>query len=283
MLHKNGLLCLLLVLLLFCACKREDMHKGRTVVACIGETFLYKDEIDIMYAINGRGIDSVKFVDDYIERWAVERLFYNKAAENVVSTVDIESMVEKYRTGLILSIYQDGLVSQQLVSDISMDDVEAFYEENEAMFELEEPMFRGLLLKVSDKSPNISRVRAWCMRHSSEDLDHIEKYSLANEAFYNGFLEEWRTVSDIAKQTPLSEYQLNERLKRKETIEFKHGGYTYFVSADSLIQQGDRKPLEMVVSEVKELLVNSRRAGFIKEKKRSLYNEALATGEIIIF
>ena len=283
MLHKNGLLCLLLVLLLFCACKREDMHKGRTVVACIGETFLYKDEIDIMYAINGRGIDSVKFVDDYIERWAVECLFYNKAAENVVSTVDIESMVEKYRTGLILSIYQDGLVSQQLVSDISMDDVEAFYEENEAMFELEEPMFRGLLLKVSDKSPNISRVRAWCMRHSSEDLDHIEKYSLANEAFYNGFLEEWRTVSDIAKQTPLSEYQLNERLKRKETIEFKHGGYTYFVSADSLIQQGDRKPLEMVVSEVKELLVNSRRAGFIKEKKRSLYNEALATGEIIIF
>ena len=283
MLHKNGLLCLLLVLLLFCACKREDMHKGRTVVACIGETFLYKDEIDIMYAINGRGIDSVKFVDDYIERWAVERLFYNKAAENVASTVDIESMVDKYRTGLILSIYQDGLVSQQLVSDISMDDVEAFYEENEAMFELEEPMFRGLLLKVSDKSPNISRVRAWCMRHSSEDLDHIEKYSLANEAFYNGFLEEWRTVSDIAKQTPLSEYQLNERLKRKETIEFKHGGYTYFVSADSLIQQGDRKPLEMVVSEVKELLVNSRRAGFIKEKKRSLYNEALATGEIIIF
>lgn len=283
MLHKNGLLCLLLVLLLFCACKREDMHKGRTVVACIGETFLYKDEIDIMYAINGRGIDSVKFVDDYIERWAVERLFYNKAAENVASTVDIESMVEKYRTGLILSIYQDGLVNQQLVSDISMDDVEAFYEENEAMFELEEPMFRGLLLKVSDKSPNISRVRAWCMRHSSEDLDQIEKYSLANEAFYNGFLEEWRTVSDIAKQTPLSEYQLNERLKRKETIEFKHGGYTYFVSADSLIQQGDRKPLEMVVSEVKELLVNSRRAGFIKEKKRSLYNEALATGEIIIF
>ena len=259
------------------------MHKGRTVVACIGETFLYKDEIDIMYAINGRGIDSVKFVDDYIERWAVERLFYNKAAENVASTVDIESMVEKYRTGLILSIYQDGLVNQQLVSDISMDDVEAFYEENEAMFELEEPMFRGLLLKVSDKSPNISRVRAWCMRHSSEDLDHIEKYSLANEALYNGFLEEWRTVSDIAKQTPLSEYQLNERLKRKETIEFKHGGYTYFVSADSLIQQGDRKPLEMVVSEVKELLVNSRRAGFIKEKKRSLYNEALATGEIIIF
>jgi hypothetical protein len=81
----------------------------------------------------------------------------------------------------------------------------------------------------------------------------------------------------------LTEYQLNERLKKRETIEFKHGGYTYFVCADSLIQQGGIKPLEMVEHEVKELLVNSKRADFIKNKKRSLYDDALKSGEIIIF
>ena len=140
-----------------------------------------------------------------------------------------------------------------------------------------------MLLKVSDKSPNIGRVRSWCIRRSVDDLESIEKYSLVNEAFYNSFLEEWRPVSDIAKQTPLTEYQLNERLKKRETIEFKHGGYTYFVCADSMIQQGGIKPLEMVEHEVKELLVNSKRADFIKNKKRSLYDDALKSGEIIIF
>jgi hypothetical protein len=90
-------------------------------------------------------------------------------------------------------------------------------------------------------------------------------------------------VSDIAEQTPLTEYQLNERLKKKETIEFKHAGYTYFICADSLIQKGERKPLEMVVPEITELLINSRRADFIKEKKKSLYNEAIKTGEVIVF
>lgn len=283
MCYKNSCFCFFLVILLLLSCKGEDIHKGRTAIACIGDTYLYKDEADLMYAIYGQGVDSVRFVDDYIERWAVEHLFYNKASENVASTIDIESMVEKYRKGLILSVYQDGLVNQQLVPDISLGDIKEFYDANETMFEIEEPIFRGLLLKVSDKSPNIGRIRSWCMRRNIEDLERIEKYSLVNSAFYNSFLEEWRAVSDIAEQTPLTEYQLNERLKKKETIEFKHAGYTYFICADSLIQEGERKPLEMVVPEITELLINSRRADFIKEKKKSLYNEAIKTGEVIVF
>ena len=281
--RKYSFFCLLLISLFLLSCKNEDIHKGRTVIVGIADSYLYKDEVELMYATYGHGVDSAQFVKDYIERWAIEHLFYNKASENVASTVDIEGMVDKYRRGLIMSIYQDGLVSQQLVPDISMNDIQDFYEENEVMFELEEPMLKGLLLKVADKSPNIGKVRTWCLRRNSEDLERIEKYSLANSAFYNSFLEEWRTLSDISRQTPLTEYQLNERLKKKETIEFKHAGYTYFVSADSLIQKGDSKPLEMVEHEIRELLVNSMRAGFIKEKKRSLYDEALKSGEIIIF
>lgn len=283
MCYKNSCFCFFLVILLLLSCKGEDIHKGRMAIACIGDTYLYKDEADLMYAIYGQGVDSARFVDDYIERWAVEHLFYNKASENVASTIDIESMVEKYRKGLILSVYQDGLVNQQLVPDISLGDIKEFYDANETMFEIEGPIFRGLLLKVSDKSPNIGRVRSWCMRRNIEDLERIEKYSLVNSAFYNSFLEEWRAVSDIAEQTPLTEYQLNERLKKKETVEFKHAGYTYFICADSLIQKGERKPLEMVVPEITELLINSRRADFIKEKKKSLYNEAIKTGEVIVF
>ena len=120
---KCSFSCFLLAFVLLLACKGEDVHKGRIAIASIGDSYLYKDEVELMYAISGHGIDSVRFVDDYIERWAVEHLFYDKASENIASTVDIESMVEKYRRGLILSLYQDGLVSQQLVPNISFDDI----------------------------------------------------------------------------------------------------------------------------------------------------------------
>lgn len=280
---KTTLLCLLMALLATAGCYKEDIHRGRIPVAAVGETYLYKDEVDLMYAIYGHGTDSTAFCNDCIERWAVEHLFYTKATENVVSTDGIEDMVESYRRGLILSLYQDRLVSQQLVPDISQSDIEGFYDANEEMFELEEPMFKGLLLKISDKSPNINKVRAWCVRKSSDDFEQIEKYSIANSAFYVNFQEEWRSMDDVANLLPITGFQLNERLKKKETIEFRHEGYTYFISADTMIQKGEKKPLEMVSVEITDLLVNSRKAEFIKEKKNSLYNEALNTGIVELF
>ena len=264
-------------------CYSEDVHKGRLPLAGVDDAYLYKDEVDLMYAAYGQGGDSARFYRDYIERWAVERLFYNKATENVLSTDEIETMVENYRRGLILSVYQDGLVEQQLVPDISREEVERFYNENESMFEQEEPIFKGLLLKVSDRSPGIAKLRSWCMKRSTEDLERIEKYSIANSAYYDCFIEEWRTCADIAKQTPLTTSQLNERLKKRETIEFKDGGYIYFIGADTLVQDGDVKPMEMVFPEIVEFLVNLRKADFIKATKRTLYDEALKVGDVVLY
>lgn len=277
------ILCLLVVLMAFAGCHKEDIHKGRTPIAAVGDVYLYKDDVELLYAVYGQGGDSVRFFREYIERWAAERLFYEKAVENVVATNDIESMVENYRHGLILSLYQDRLVSQQLVPDVSQADIQEFYENNEAMFEMEEPMLKGLVLKLSDKSPNINKVRAWCIRKSSDDFELIEKYSIAHSAYYNNFQEEWRTMADVASKIPLTEFQLNERLKKNSTIEFKHDGYTYFVSADTMIQKGETKPLEMVSAEIAELLVNSRKANFIKVKKQTLYKDALQTGGVRMF
>ena len=63
---------------LLLGCNGEDIHKGRIPVASIDGSCLYKDEVDLMYAMYGHGVDSVRFMDDYIERWATEHLFYNK-------------------------------------------------------------------------------------------------------------------------------------------------------------------------------------------------------------
>ena len=84
----------------------------------------------------------------------------------------------------------------------------------------------------------------------------------------------------MVKMTPLTGYQLGERLSRSKTIEFKDKGYIYFVGLDTIIKDGGRKPLQLVEGEIRELLVNSRKARFIKERKRSLYDEALKEGKV---
>lgn len=270
----------LLTSLLFAGCQEVDPHMGRTPLASVGETFLYKDEIDLMYATYGHKTDSTKFYDDYIEQWATEMLFYKKATENILATDDIDKLVEGYRRSLVLSLYQEGLINQHLVHNISDKDVQEFYECNDGLFEVEEPLVRGVLLKVPEKSPRMNKLRAWCINRKSDDLDELEKYSLTNDVLYDNFMEEWWTLPALVKKTPLTEYQLGERLSRNKTIEFKEKGFVYFVGVDTIIRQGGRKPLELVESEIRELLINSRKANFIKEKKRALYNEAQIEGAV---
>ena len=235
-------------------------------VASIGDVHLYKDEVDINYALQGRGTDSVAFLQDYVERWAVDVLFYEKAKENVASTAEIERMVENYRASLIQNLYQDRLITQQLAPAISADEVRDFYEKEQALFELTEPYIKGFYVKLPPKTSRVREVRNRCLRGGQEDLEELEKICSENGYEYQFFMEEWMPFDALVHRTPLTGQQLMDRLLRKNVIEFTEGKFTYFVCADSMLKRNDTKPIEMVSDEIKELLINSKKAKFIIKK-----------------
>lgn len=289
--HGNRLLkymCLLALPALLYACREEVSYVDRAAVtrdalATIGDTHLYKDEVDIVYAQQGRGIDSASFVQDYVQRWAVDVLFHEKAKENVASTAEIDRMVEKYRESLIQNLYQDRLITQQLVPTITAEEVREFYEKEQSLFELTEPYVKGFYVKLPYKNSKIRDVRNRCLRRGQDDLEELEKLCSENGYECQFFMEEWLPFVDLAHRTPLTEQQLMDRLLRKDVIEFTEGKFTYFVCADSILKRNDIKPIEMVSDEIKELLINSKKARFIKQMKRSLYEEALKSGRVILY
>ena len=281
--EKSLLFAVLLVALSLVACQQADPHKGRLPLVGIDEVYLYKDEVDLMYAVNGNGEDSVSFVNAYIEKWIVETLFYNKALENVASDEEIERRIELYRRNLILNDYQEKLVVQQLEPSLSDEEILEFYNNNTEMFDAEESLIKGYFLKVPARSPRINELRKWCIGKTEEDFEKIEKYCLSKDAVFECYFEEWYPLAGVAVKTPLTESQLKERLLRKSTIEFNDDSHVYFVSSDTMILEGDCKPIEIVSAEIKELLLNSKMANFIKEKKNTLYNEALQNNSVKIY
>ena len=276
-------ICLLALLALLFACREEVSYVERTSIASVGNIHLYKDEVDIIYAQQGRGADSTAFMQNYIERWAIDVLFYEKAKENVALTDEIDKMVENYRTSLIQNLYQDRLITQQLIPSISDTQVQMFYEKERDLFELTEPYVKGFYVQLPAKASKVRDVRKWCLRKGQDDLEELEKLCSENDYDYRFFMEEWIPFGDLAHKLPLTDQQLMDRLSKKSTIEFKEGQYTYFVCADSILKRNDIKPIEMVSNEIKELLLNSQKANFIKKVKRSLYEDALKNGQVILY
>lgn len=272
-----------LMLLQLIACEEPDPHNGRTPLASVGDTFLYKDEVNLLYATHSHGGDSVAFVKNYVDRWVVEMMFYNKACQNIASTDEIERMVEGYRKNLILNMYQDALITQQLVPNITAEEIELFYNDNAALFEVEEPLFKGFFVKLPERTRGINDVRRWCSAEGLEGLESLEQFCVSNSAEYGFFIEEWHPLGYLAQQLPLTVADLQSRLAAKSVIEFKDNGFTYFVCTDTLLVPGEKMPLELVSTDVRDLLVNSKKPQFIKDVKETLYQEAVNSGLIKLY
>lgn len=266
---------------LLVACHKELPQESRLSLVEVDGVCLYKDEVDLLLAANSYS-DSAKFVDEYIERWATEQLFYDKATENVVATAEIDKMVESYRKSLILNIYQEKLVEQHLNPSISRGELQQFYDANKVLFDADESLFKGLLLVLPAKSPSMNKVRKWCVDMSPESLESLETYSAENALAYEYLMDKWYPLADVVKQIPITESQLLEKLSHKSTIEFKDDGMIYFVCSDTILHEGEIMPIELVSTEINELLLNSRKAEFIKRKKKDLYEEAKLKGVIKI-
>ena len=110
-----------------------------------GQTLYYEDIMEIMPA-GLSPTDSSNFAENYIHRWAVNALLYDKAANNV-DMKDINRRAEQFKRELIINEYKRGLVENRM-KDISEDSIAAFYEKQKDIFPLKEAVVKGVYLKV---------------------------------------------------------------------------------------------------------------------------------------
>lgn len=281
---KQKRMLLALVAILACmSCSDKIDHGGKTPMVGVGTDFLYKEDVEQMLASDRMIKDSAEFVSKYIEHWLEDVLLYNQAKRNVSSSKEINRLIDNYKKSLMLNVYQERLVDQQLDKEILPEEISVFYESNKLMFKMEEPMLKGLLLKVSKKAPKLDAVRRWCKSSDPEELEKLEKYTLTNAQVYEYFHDTWTPVSFIASKVSLGEEELRRRVSEKKMVEFSDSASLYMINVTDYLPVGELKPLDLAEAEIKELLVNSRKAEFLQKVKRDIYNEAMNSGDVIFY
>ena len=279
----NTVFQVLLAMLLLSACGDSVNHGGKTPYIGVGDEYLYKEDLEQAYMANHTQKDSAAFMQEYIEHWLEDALLYSRAKHNVSSSKEIARLIESYKKSLLLNIYQERLVDQQLDKEITAEEIASFYEDNSAMFKMEEPMIKGLLLKVSKKAPKLDAVRRWCKSTEPAELEKLEKYTLTNAQLYEYFYDSWMPVSALAAKIALSEEDLKQKVTKKDMIEFSDSASLYIMNISDYLPVGELKPLDLAESEIKELLVNSRKADFLQQVKKDIYNEAISGGKVKYF
>lgn len=265
-------------------CGQEHNHKGKTPLVEVSGEFLYKEDLQAALPLNISKDDSVLFAEHYIRNWIEDALLFDKAEGNIPDNDKISKLVENYRRALIMHTYQEELVNQKLANDISEEEINAYYEKNKELFRLDNPLVKGLFIKVPLSSPDLGNVWVWYRKNNQDVIEKLEKYSLRNAVSYDYFYDRWTSVPDVAAKIPLKVLDTDANyLDKNRNVEVKDTAFCYFLHIEDFLGKDKQKPLDFARDEIKEILINLKRVEFINKVKEDLYQRASDRNKIIYY
>jgi hypothetical protein len=255
----------------------EQQRKQAVVAECCGQT-LTIGEIDALT----RGMmpeDSIRVAEEYIRKWAMEMLVYDKAIG--VTDKRIESMVEDYRRELYVHEYEKQLVNQRMPQLIEDTLVLQYYEAYQQQLLLPEMILKGMLVIVPNGAPNMPELRTQMkITGESEAMEWIEKYIYQYGVGYEFFVEDWKELPEVAMCMPADKRELDKMIRQKMQVELQDSVNTYLLQVVDAYQAGTVMPLDYARKEIEQMILAQRMIDFLNDSRKDLYNKALKSGTL---
>lgn len=275
---------IILLALLFTACKQGAVKKDEKPIARVNDQYLYQSELNGVVAQGISGEDSATLVKNFIEKWVLNQVLLNKAEANLTEQEkNVESQIENYRSSLLIYTYQQKYLQQQLDTMVSEAEIEQYYRENQPNFVLQTPMMKGLFIKIPVKAPEIYRLRQWYRSDNDEDIKKLEGYCFKHAAIYDHFKEGWVNLNEVLRMIPGDDRSLMNTLQSRKSLEIRDGDFLYFINTKEIAPEGTVSPFELVKDDIHYIILNKRKVKLINELENSIYSDAQNRGNFTIY
>ena len=273
------LLCISIV-----ACNYDSDHSQP--IAHVFGSNLYSYQIPVFNADFSN--DSILFIQDFINEWAIHKILVHKAEFNLKKDqFYIDSLVDVYRESLLIHYYKQALIQNYLDTIIHDSLVRNYHIENLNNFLLQEDIFRMNYIKIRKVAPDLDFIIQRYTSNNTEDIDQLKDYcfQFADRCFLDDM--SWVSFSDFIKQLPLvHRTSINKQkyfLRQNKTVELEDENYKYFIFIKDFKLKGTSSPLEYVSSSIRKILLNKRKKDIIYSIEEKLIQEALERNDFKIY
>jgi len=271
---------IIVVSLLTVACNKKLDVKDNSILVKVGNKTLYRNVLEENIPTGLSREDSTIAAEHFIRTWIDDVLLYDIAVKNLNDKENIDRLVEEYRKSLVIYQYQEQLVNEKLSDEIDEQSMNDYYNNNKDNLKLEQPLVKGLFLKVPVSAPQLDEIRKWYKLPAPNSRDQLEKYSLNNAVIFNYFVDKWMDFGELMNNLPKEQLTKDDLAVNKKAIERQIDGYCYFLNITDYLQPGDNAPFEYVQPVIREILINQRKIDFLKNTGNDLYQRAVNRGEI---
>lgn len=274
----------LISIILFSACQVNNTEdRGEVVVSVYGKK-LYKTDLEnIVY----EGIsynDSVLRAKVYIDKWVRNQLLIRQAENNLTpEQLDFSKRLQEYRNSLVINKYETELISQNLDTEVTEEQIYDYYQNNSGEFRLNRDIvqFASVTLPVDSK-------KKWVFTKLFRDNDSIMLdtiTTLANQYAldYDLNVKEWRNFDEFVDTYSLKIKDNRSFLNdKKYFVVSTEDTYTIVKIYDYRLL-GDESPCELETDRIRYIILSNRKKDLLENLYKDLHSKAIQDNALEVY
>ena len=281
---RKYLLFILLSSFYLTSCKFLEKDNNEDALARVYDKYLYKEDIeDLLLKIVGEK-DSSTIVANYIENWIQQELLLEKAELNLKEEEkDFQKLLEEYRKSLIIFAFQKEWVRQNLDTIVGDEEILAYYEQNQANFELKENILKMRYVKVPRNAPKLNKLEKMIQGDDEETKAELKEYCIQYSLEHSENDSAWVPLKNVKMMLPVN-INDEETFLRNNKLVVKADSVNYYLLyiRDYKIKSSI-SPLSFEREKIRNIIINQRKLSLIGEMKSGLYQAAMEKGNVEIY
>jgi hypothetical protein len=254
-------------------------------VARVYNTYLYPEDLEGLTSEAINSADSTDIAERYIQSWIKKQLLIDKASSRIdFDEAEISRKILDYRYALMVHEFKQYHINQQLETEVTENEIQDYYQDNQDNFELKQNIIRGLFIKLPNQAPKINRVGKLIRSQKTQDKEELASYCFQFATYYTLEDTVWLNFQELIQSTPLASIPNQEQyLKNNKYVETSDQNFEYFLYIDEYKIADQISPLEFVRDNIVEIIVNKRKIALANQLETDIYSEAQNNNDFEIY
>src|SRR5690606_7068737 len=265
--------------------KTEEEQVDDAVLAAVDDNVLYRSDLYFITQDSPSEEDSANLAERYMQSWIRKQLMIKEAGKNMAfDEAELNRKLLDYKYALMVYEFEKAYVNENLDTEVSEEEINAYYEENKVNFTLKKIIVRTNFLKVEKDIPQRAQISRLLSSNRESDKEELRNMALRYAANY--YLEDsvWIEFDDIVLNTPLVDHTNHvELLRRNDLIQVDDDSFAYYFKILEYKLQDQVHPLEFMKEEISKIILNKRRVALAESLHKEVYQRALEKNDFKIY
>lgn len=267
----------LTIITVFISCKKEVNEVDNVAIARVNNTKLFKEDIKDLVPAGTSKEDSIVIVNDFIDRWASQKLLFNAAELNLSDEKqnELNKLVEQYKKDLYTKAYIEQLVYKSLDTIVSENELNEYYEKNKENFKTNSPLVKMSYIQINKSNPKLDLLSNKFVNMSKENKELLKNNTIEFKSYaFNDSI--WIDMSQVYEKLPVINVDNKENyIIAGKTVKFADSTDMYLIKTTKYIEKNQIAPLQYIKPTLQKVILNKRKTELINKFQKDITADAL--------